>query len=605
MLGPSCVDSNQMASVARGRLTISHKFFAVLAVLAPLIVAVAVAGVVGLGSMKAEFDGVFADNIQTSQVSTNLGAAFARADDISLRLSAATDPGERRSLFAALDQVVPAVYSGLSDLQALHAKDPISERAKLERLSDGWSQFIALRDTGALSVERSVSGGPNGSDRLIDQLTAIFAPFSAIIQSEADLEAAQAGHAYRRAVGTYDTSRLVIWSIALAACLIGIGSMLLLTRNVIPRIKRYSRFASAVATGDLNVRLDSRGSDELATLGRTLDEMIERREFVDALQVTESEEVAHDLLRRQVERSVPGGRVVILSRNNSADRLEAVTPVREDSALARSLDGAKPRSCMAVLFARAHSEDPDHEPLRRCEVCGQTDIRSTCEPLLVGGEVIGSVLLKHAQPLQEQQTTAMRDSVSQAAPVLAALRNLALAEFRASTDGLTGLPNQRAVGDTVKRMAAHTSRTLAPLSAIMLDLDHFKQINDSFGHGRGDDVLAAVGAAVSEVIRASDFAGRNGGEEFIVLLPDTDTDAAYLVAETIRAAIARITVSGVDREITASLGVATIPRHAGDGDALVRSADRALYLAKANGRNRTETAMVASPGTSTRAIASA
>src|ERR1700733_2520249 len=77
------------------------------------------------------------------------------------------------------------------------------------------------------------------------------------------------------------------------------------------------------------------------------------------------------------------------------------------------------------------------------------------------------------------------------------LRNLALAEFRAATDGLTGLPNKRAVKDTVRRMSAHASRTLSPLSAIVLDLDHFKQINDTFGHGRGDDVLAAVGTVLA------------------------------------------------------------------------------------------------------------
>jgi diguanylate cyclase (GGDEF)-like protein len=583
------------SSVTRGRLTISYKFFAVLAVLAPLMLAVAVAGVAGLGSMRSEFDGVFADNIHTSQVSTSLGADFARADEIALRLAAVTDPGERRMLFGILDQnVVPAVDAGLSVLRALHAKDPVSERARIERLDLGWSQFVALRDTGALNTQRRTVGGRQGSDRVTDQLAAIFDPFSTIINSEAALEANQAGKAYAQAVQTYDTSRLTIWAIAIGACVLGVGSMMLLIRNVVPRIRRYSQFASAVAAGDLSVRLASRGSDELAILGRTLDEMVERREFVDVLQVTDSEEVAHDLLKRQVERSVPGGRAVILNRNNSDDRLEATTILPDDSPLTQSLIGAKPRSCMAVLFARSHSEDPDREPLTRCALCGKTGRRTTCEPLIVGGEVIGSVLLEHREPLQEQQKAAVRDSVSQAAPVLANLRDLALAESRASTDGLTALPNQRAAKDTVNRMAAQSSRTLAPLSAIMLDLDHFKQINDSYGHGRGDDVLAAVGAALSETVRASDFVGRNGGEEFIVLLPDTNVEAAQTVAEKIRAAIAEISVSGVDRAITASLGIATIPQHAGDGDRLVQSADRALYLAKTNGRNRVETALATS-----------
>jgi diguanylate cyclase (GGDEF)-like protein len=575
--------------VARVRLTISHKFLAVLAVLAPLILAVALAGVVGLGSMKAEFDRVFADNIHTSQVSTSLGSDFAKAEVIALRLAETTDPGERRGLFVTLDRsVVPLIDTRLGQLQALHAHDHSAERARVNRLAHGWSEFVALRDTGALNVQRPTAGGDQGHDRLTDRLIAIFDPLSAITQSEAALETDQAGDAYEHAVHTYDSSRLVIWSIAIGACLLGIGSMLLLARNVVPRIRRYSRFASAVAGGDLSVRVASRGSDELATLGRTLDEMVERREFVDTLQVTDSEEVAHNLLKRQVQRSVPGSSAVILSRNNSEDRLEAKTEVPEDSPLNVSLSGAKPRSCMAVLFARSHSEDPDREPLTRCEVCGQTGRRTTCEPLLVGGEVIGSVLLEHPEPLREQQTAALRDSVSQAAPILASLRDLALAQFRAATDGLTALPNQRAVKDTVKRMVAQTSRTLAPLSAIMFDLDHFKQINDSYGHSRGDDVLAAVGAVLAETVRASDFVGRNGGEEFIVLLPDTDTDAALVVAEKIRAAISDISVTGVARAITASLGVATMPHHASDGDQLVRAADRALYLAKTNGRNRVE-----------------
>lgn len=249
---------------------------------------------------------------------------------------------------------------------------------------------------------------------------------------------------------------------------------------------------------------------------------------------------------------------------------------------------------MAVLFARPHREDPEHEPLTHCEVCGATGGRTTCEPLLVGGEVIGSVLVEHLEPLSEQHTTALRESVSQAAPVLANLRNLALAEFRASTDGLTGLPNKRAIQDTIKRMTAQASRTVSPLSAIAFDLDHFKQINDSYGHGRGDDVLATVSTVLSEAVRTSDFVGRNGGEEFIILLPDTDTDHATAVAEKILGAVAAMTVPGVERDITASLGVATIPNHPGDGDQLVRSADRALYAAKTNGRNRAEIAITGS-----------
>jgi diguanylate cyclase (GGDEF)-like protein len=222
-------------------------------------------------------------------------------------------------------------------------------------------------------------------------------------------------------------------------------------------------------------------------------------------------------------------------------------------------------------------------------VCGKSAAFSTCEPLLVGGEVIGSVLATHPRALSDADAQTIKQSVTQAAPVLANLRNLAIAELRAATDALTGLPNNRNVANTVKRMVAQASRTVSPLAALALDLDHFKQINDSHGHSSGDEVLAAVGSTLTTSSRESDFVGRAGGEEFLILLPETGLEAAQQVAEKIRLAIAAITIPSIERPITASIGVAILPDHAGDATSLLRRADRALYTAKKNGRNRTET----------------
>jgi len=200
------------------------------------------------------------------------------------------------------------------------------------------------------------------------------------------------------------------------------------------------------------------------------------------------------------------------------------------------------------------------------------------------------VHIEHARPLEPRERERVEATVSQAAPVLAHLRNLAVAEARAATDALTGLANKRACDDTLKRMVAHAGRAVSPLSAIVLDLDHFKQVNDRYGHGAGDDVLAATGGVLEAVLRASDFAGRYGGEEFLVLLPDTDGQGALALAEKLRCAIAAIDAVGVDHEVTASFGVACYPTDALDGDGLVRMADRALYAAKRAGRNRVELA---------------
>jgi GGDEF domain-containing protein len=115
----------------------------------------------------------------------------------------------------------------------------------------------------------------------------------------------------------------------------------------------------------------------------------------------------------------------------------------------------------------------------------------------------------------------VRDSVVQAAPILATQRNLALAQLRAASDALTGLPNRRAADETLNRMVAHAGRAVSPLAGVLLDLDHFKQVNDLHGHELGDKALAAVGQILISTLRTSDFAARYGGEEFLVLLPDT------------------------------------------------------------------------------------
>jgi diguanylate cyclase (GGDEF)-like protein len=170
-------------------------------------------------------------------------------------------------------------------------------------------------------------------------------------------------------------------------------------------------------------------------------------------------------------------------------------------------------------------------------------------------------------------------------------RNLELAERRAASDALTGLPNRRAADETLKRMAAHAGRTLMPLSVVIADLDHFKQVNDLHGHDLGDKALAAVGQILAEGLRASDFAARYGGEEFLLLLPDTDRAGAGQVAEKLRRAIEMAEIGDLG-PMTASFGIATLPDDAVEPEQLVRNADRALYAAKALGRNRVE---VASP----------
>jgi len=162
----------------------------------------------------------------------------------------------------------------------------------------------------------------------------------------------------------------------------------------------------------------------------------------------------------------------------------------------------------------------------------------------------------------------------------------ALREIReqATTDPLTGLYNRRFLQDYLPRELARARRRGSPLAILMIDLDHFKRVNDISGHAAGDSVLTKFGALLKRHIRTSDVACRYGGEEFVLVLPETPLDSARSKAEQIRGSVER------DRNallgVTASLGVALFPDHATDPDALTHAADRAMYEAKARGRNR-------------------
>ena len=339
-----------------------------------------------------------------------------------------------------------------------------------------------------------------------------------------------------------------------------------------------------------------RSSRRAVTRGELeLDYRARQREFSDLVQAVDSEAEAHQLVQRHLERAIPGARADVLIRNNSDNRLQVATMPAADSVLHESLTDAEPRACLAIRLGRPHQDGTDHEGLLACSVCSRVPGTATCEPLLVSGKVIGSVLVERREPMTEPQRRALNDTVSQAAPVLANLKTIAIAESRASTDALTGLANRRAMNDTLKRMAAHAGRSGEPLSAIALDLDHFKTVNDRYGHEVGDAALSAVGECLRENLRQSDFAARIGGEEFLVLAPDTDAEGALVLAEKLREALTREEIPQLLQPITASFGIASIPYHAGGAELLLRRADRACYLAKDRGRNRVQIAVSDEP----------
>ncbi|HWQ10767.1 MAG TPA: sensor domain-containing diguanylate cyclase, partial [Holophaga sp.] len=217
-------------------------------------------------------------------------------------------------------------------------------------------------------------------------------------------------------------------------------------------------------------------------------------------------------------------------------------------------------------------------------------------PLRTGGQVFGVLTLFRAKgrPLGKDQVQALYAAVNHLA---LALRNATLfsqVKIRADHDGLTRIHNRRAFDERLVEELRRHQRYHHPMSLLMLDIDHFKTINDRYGHLVGDHVLREVGRILSETLRSTDFTARYGGEEFAIILPLTAEEQSRVLAERLRTLIAgaHFVHGGEAFSITVSIGVATLFAGAlTKRKDLLEKADKALYQAKNLGRNQVCTAI--------------
>jgi diguanylate cyclase (GGDEF)-like protein len=262
------------------------------------------------------------------------------------------------------------------------------------------------------------------------------------------------------------------------------------------------------------------------------------------------------------------------------------------------------QDCWGLRQSQPHQvRDPQTELL-----CGHVTAESNsaqpylCVPLFAEGETLG---LLHLRRADEQSTpsaiASSMESYLNPAVALAEETSLALANLKARDslheqsirDSLTGLYNRRFLEEFLLRELARADRKKHPLSIITMDIDHFKRINDTLGHGAGDIVLRRVGLLLQGFVRQSDIACRVGGEEFSVLLPEASMQIATQRAENIRRAVQELKLKYEEHTlaaITISLGVAAFPDHGTTPAALLHAADQAMYDAKYRGRDRVASA---------------
>ncbi len=232
--------------------------------------------------------------------------------------------------------------------------------------------------------------------------------------------------------------------------------------------------------------------------------------------------------------------------------------------------------------------DVDDDLAVLCTAHPQESGSLACIPLIAMGRPIGVVHLEADEPISDETVSVVTRIAEQVAVAIANARLMKTMEGLAMTDSLTGLRNARFFDTSLEQQLASAERDRAPLSVLMIDIDHFKVFNDTHGHPAGDEALRVFGRVLLTALRASDVAARYGGEEFVVALQRTNLSDAALVAEKVREAVSQAIVEigpGRYGRLTVSVGVAEADLTRIDQKTLLASADAALYRAKSSGRN--------------------
>jgi len=416
-----------------------------------------------------------------------------------------------------------------------------------------------------------------------------------------------------------------VWLAAAVSVTAGVGALLLL--GLSRSVHDLTDSARRIADGELDRRMTVRGDRDLSAMAEAFNRMAERlqatvqqqqrtqaelRERVERLvalrtresnlltrmgellQAADGREEAYRVIAQTARELFPddSGALLMLTGDQDVEMLRSWG--RHGDRLGAPVFTA--RECWALRRGKTHTGSGEESDLR----CGHVDPAHPapyiCIPLIAQGETLGVLHLRNEQERPEG-TLDWSDAEHQLAATMAEHIALALANLelrhrlqeQSLRDPLTGLYNRRMLDDALPRELRRSARSQQPVALLLFDLDHFKQLNDEFGHDAGDAVLRRTAELLQERFRSEDICCRFGGEEFAVVLPGTGVGEAGQRAEELRRAMAAeplVHQGTALGSVTLSLGIAVAPDDAQDAERLIQSADEALYAAKDAGRNR-------------------
>jgi diguanylate cyclase (GGDEF)-like protein len=508
---------------------------------------------------------------------------------------------QQASALAPYEQAAEAIPAELANLRDLESDSPL-QVAEVDAIQNALTRWQA--DFANRTISRINRGTPVEVPPLLAEGERRLAPVQQMLAKLLEEDHAENFAGLRDE--EQQMRRMLVVALGVAF-LVGI-IVLLVTREVarllVQPVRQLIEASERVSRGDFRVSLPAPADNEFGILSLSFSHMTsalrQEREEMAALnryseavtQCTSEGEICDHVLFAIRERFHPR-QVIIFKLNPEENLLEAVATLLP---LPEELHDwpviAEPHNCKAVRTGRHFRvNDVSVEPPCPSKFVIPGEGSYYCGPLIAGGVIIGAVRVEGLKDYWTPERESLLESyLSGAASALSNLRLLETTKQQANVDELTGLYNRRFLEEYARKLLAMARRKGQPLGIIMMDLDHFKEFNDVYGHEVGDRILRHFAKTATQAMREANLAARYGGEEFVVILPETDAQGCLRLGERIRLAVERMVVpSGTEKplpQVTVSLGIAVYPDHAQSLEELLQASDKALYESKRAGRNR-------------------
>lgn len=507
----------------------------------------------------------------------------------------------RQSFLDDYDSASASVTQDFAVLREIESGVPsmASRSENIRELVDHWKKTWADP-----MVEKTKAG------RSFEVTAAVLQGSDEFAHIQTDLRQFQGDNQAAAAEGRDHGKRIVHSGLVSGVVLIGAFALLLavlvhfISRNISHPVVQLTQASDQLRQGDFDLTLPPETDNEFGVLTRSFlqmsqalrrdrEELAAIKRFSEAVTECTSESEVYDHILHALRDRFHPTQVIIFKLRPDEDFLEVVAslhPLPKDVHDWPVIEGKN--SCKAVRMGRPFRvNDVVVEPLCPGKFVLPEEGSYYCGPLIAGGIIIGAVRLQGVKGFWTPERESLLESyLSTTASVLSNLHLLQTMREQANIDPLTGLYNRRFCKDYAGKLMAMARRKDTPLGFLILDLDHFKNINDVYGHEVGDRILKQFAKTITQSMRETNLTARLGGEEFVVILPDTGAKACQVVAERIRNAVAHMNMPQVNEKplpnITVSLGIAVYPDHGATLEEMLQASDRALYESKRAGRNR-------------------